>query len=143
MERSNELIERLGDIQFALYCVLGALVYLGGILTAMLQYAKKKGQTLVTTEGAKEFHAQAQELLRKADYKKLKEVGGDRQAAYPGDSTVQYYLGMAHLRCQEYVEAKGYFEHAMRLDAQWKKLCTTHLSEIEGALKKAKPTLVQ
>ncbi len=143
MNHSQDLIDHLENIRLALYAVFAALAYIGLILTVMFGAAAKRGRALAASAAAKQFQADAQELLSKTEYAKLKEAAAARRATHPGDVTVQYYLGMAHLRCEELVDAKRCFEVAMKLDTQWKKLCTVHLAEIEVALKKSKPTLVQ
>jgi cytochrome c-type biogenesis protein CcmH/NrfG len=143
MDNSHDLIESLGQVRFALYLVFAVLAYIAVMLTLIFRFVVATGQRAVLSEEAKAFRDQAQELLRKAEYGQLKELAQNRQRQYPGDAGLQYYLGMAHFRSKEYVQAKACFTEAMKLDSQWKSLCTGHLAEIEVALKNMKPSVVK
>jgi cytochrome c-type biogenesis protein CcmH/NrfG len=76
-----------------------------------------------------------------AFYEQLKQLCAESIAKNPCDAFAYYYYAMAHLRCNEYIDAKRRFEALIKLDATWKKVATTHLEEIAVALKKLTPTL--
>jgi hypothetical protein len=77
-----------------------------------------------------------------AFYEQLKQLCAESIANNPCDAFAYYYYAMAHLRCNEYIDAKRRFEALITLDAIWKKVATAHLEEIEAALKRLTPTLV-
>jgi cytochrome c-type biogenesis protein CcmH/NrfG len=135
-------IQTASQLEIALYCVFAALLYIGLILTILLASNVRTGRLLANAAQRQAFQAEAMALLGKGDYLKLKEVAMQREATHPGDAEAHYYLGMAHLRCDELVLAKSSFEKAIKLDANWKKLCTSHLDEIAKLLAKSRPTLV-
>ncbi|MFZ0872043.1 MAG: hypothetical protein WAM90_15130 [Rhodanobacter sp.] len=134
--------ENVPQLETAVYCVFLALLYIGAILTALLVSNIRTGKLLANTVQRQAFQAEATALLGKGDYAKLKEVAMQREATQPGDAATHFYLGMAHLRCNELVLAKASFEKAAKLDANWKKLCTAHLDEIAQQLAKSKPVLI-
>jgi hypothetical protein len=135
-------IQTANQLEMALYCVFAALIYIGIVLTVLLASNVRTGRLLASTVQRQAFQSEAMALLGKGDYLKLKEVAMEREATHPGDAAANYYLGMAHLQCNELVLAKANFEKAIKLDANWKKLCTSHLDEIVKLLAKSKPTLV-
>jgi cytochrome c-type biogenesis protein CcmH/NrfG len=135
-------IQTASQLETALYCVFGALLYIGLILTSLFTSYVRTGRLLARAAQRQAFQAEAMALFGKGGYIKLKEVTMRREATHPGDAEAQYHLGMAHLRCSELVLAKASFEKAIKLDANWKKLCTSHLDEIVKLLAKSKPTLV-
>lgn len=135
----SDSIDRL---QTALYCVFAALTYIGILLSVLLRVQIKAGRQLAEVAQRQAFQAEATALLSKGEYAKLKEAAMQREATHPADATTQYFLGMAHLRCNELVAAKACFEQAVKLDANWKKVCAAHLEKIALELKKAKPMLV-
>ena len=72
----------------------------------------------------------------------MKHICAERLEDNPGDALAHYYSGMARFRSREYVDAKRRFDALVKLDATWKKVAASHLEEIELALKKSKPALV-
>ncbi|HUB89410.1 MAG TPA: hypothetical protein VMA74_06735 [Dyella sp.] len=135
-------IDNLTD---ALYCVFAALIYIGVVLTALLVGSikgHKLNELIVEAAQRQAFEADAKGLLGKGEYSKLKELAMQRETTHPADASTQYFLGMAHLRCDEFVAAKRCFECAIKYDANWKKVCAAHLEHIAAELKKAKPSLV-
>jgi len=135
-------VENAAQLETALYCVFIALLYIGAALTALLVSHIRTGKLLTNAAQRQAFQAEATALLGKGDYAKLKEVAMQRESTQPGDAAAHFYLGMAHLRCNELVPAKASFEKAVKLDANWKKLCIAHLEEIARELAKAKPALI-
>lgn len=134
--------ENMPQLETAIYCVFFALLYIGAVLTVLLVSHIRTGKLLTNTVQRQAFQAEATALLGKGDYAKLKEVAMQREATQPGDAATQFYLGMAHLRCNELVLAKASFERTVKLDANWKKLCAAHLDEIAQQLAKSKPVLI-
>ena len=110
--------------------------------TFAFRFSRKYTQALVGNAMEKAFQAMAQEFLRKGDYVSLRKLAQDRLTEYPGDASAEYFVGMACFRCRDLVEAKNHLTRAMKLDAQWRKLCTVNLEEIEVELKNRKPVLV-
>jgi tetratricopeptide (TPR) repeat protein len=139
---SADALEVLSQIGFVLYAILFALLLIAAVLIASQLANRRLLKHLVKAQEIKEFQTQSSVLLAEARYVQLKQLCAERIDHKPGDVTAYYYLGMAHLRCNEYIEAKRRFEALIKLDATWKRLATPHLDEIEAALKRSKPTLV-
>jgi cytochrome c-type biogenesis protein CcmH/NrfG len=135
-------IQIANQLEMALYSVFVVLLYIGLILTILLVSNIRTGRLLASATQRQAFQSEAMALLGKGDYSKLKEVAMQREATHPGDAVASYYLGMAHLQSNELVQAKANFERAIKLDANWRKLCTSHLDEIAKLLAKSKPILV-
>jgi len=139
----SDSIDALKSILLVLCGILAVLVYLAIFFTFAFYFSRKHTQALVGNEIAKGFQAMAQEFLRKGDYVSLNKLAQNRLVEYPGDASAEYYVGMACFRSGDLVEAKNHLTRAMKLDAQWKKLCTVNLEEVEVQLKNTKPVLVE
>ena len=139
----NDSIDTLKSILFVLYGILATLISLAIFFIFAFHFSRRRTQALVLNEIAKGFQAMAQEFLSKGDYVSLRKLAQDRLAEYPGDASAEYFVGMACFRSRDLVEAKNHLTRAMKLDAQWRKLCTVNLEEIEVELKNRKPVLVE
>jgi tetratricopeptide (TPR) repeat protein len=139
---TTDVLPILSEIGFVLYLIFFALLFIAATLVASVVLNRRQLKLIVRAQDVKQFQAQASALLAEARYAQLKQLCAERVDGNPGDAIAYYYYGMAHFRCNEYVEAKRHFDTLIKLDATWKKVATLHLDEIEAALKKSKPTLV-
>jgi tetratricopeptide (TPR) repeat protein len=139
---TTDVLPVLSQIGFVLYAILFALLFIAAVLIASVVANRRLLKLLAKAQEIKQFQAQASALLAEARYPQLKQLCAERVDGNPGDAIAYYYYGMAHFRSNEYVEAKRRFDTLIKLDATWKKVATSHLDEIETALKKSRPTLV-
>jgi len=142
-ESVDHLATVLQQIIGLLWATLGLLLVVIVIFSICFIWVIRAAKLNVISLESRAFQVEASALLQKGEYLKLKEIAAAREKVSPGDSLGLYYLGMAHYRCQEYVDAKRCFASITKLDANWKKVADRHLAEIEEALKKLKPRLVE
>jgi len=139
---SPDMLAVLTVIEMLLYGIFFVLLFILVIGIAWLRVTRQQLKLVVKAQEIKQFQAQASVLLAEAQYDQLKQICSERLERSPGDASAYYYLGICHFRCREYVEAKRRFDALVKLDATWKKVAASHLEEIEVALKKSKPMLV-
>jgi hypothetical protein len=142
MTQTPDVLSILSVIEMLLYAILVVLLCLAAFAMTWLVMMRRQMKVAVKMQDIKQFQAQASVLLAEARYEELKQLCDERLRSSPGDATGYYYLGMAHFRCHEYVDAKRRFDALVKLDATWKKVATSHLESIEVALKNSKPVLV-
>ncbi len=142
MASDPDVLSILTVIEILLYAILLVLMALVAIGITWTVTARRQLKVAVKAQESRQFQAQASALLSEAQYEQLKHICAERLEDNPGDALAYYYSGMAHFRSREYIDAKRRFDALVKLDATWKKVAASHLEEIELALKKSKPALV-
>ncbi len=138
MEASNESILELAKSIQSLsdnIVIMEIVIIVAGLVSVGFMWLLIKHYENATNDRADEFSS------RKAD--KLDDTGNIEELLqycikyvkkYPNDMTVNFYLGLAYYRKNEFIEAKKYFEKSAELNPNMRESVEGYLEVIEEEL---------
>ena len=138
MELSNEAVLELAKSIQSLsdnIVAMEIVIFVAGIASVVLMWLLIRHYENTTNDRADEFSS------RKAD--KLDDTGNIDELLqyctkyvnkYPNDMTVNFYLGLAYYRQNEYIEAKKYFEKSVQLNPNMRESVEGYLEVIDEEL---------
>jgi tetratricopeptide (TPR) repeat protein len=123
-----------------LVVIWGVFVVIGIWIIVTVRRARNN---LFNDAATSKFRSDAEVLLNRGAYTMLKDQAKTRVDSYPHDVWALYYLGIAELRLEAYVQARSYLSKALELNPGWEDAIKPYIDEAEKVVKPRDSTVVE